>query len=233
MVFETRKGDAGDLRAGKRRSTERGFDFKPADFLDERVAAVSGLYARPILKKDAEFRLQGLFPDKDQGIDRARLLARLEEQALGFGKLLKLAGKGGLGCDLRQIAAHAFRDFREIMLARWRHDDRARLGGLRLHGGKARFPASELAGVEKLEAAFVKGGDAFVVEFRGDRAVDGHLVRCRREGLVAALHLFANVAKRIHGAFAIEFVDDDDIREVEHIDLLELACRPEFRRHHV
>src|SRR5918998_177488 len=43
----------------------------------------------------------------------------------------------------------------------------------------------------------------------------------------------ARVAQRVLRALAVELVDGDEIGEVEHVDLLELARGAELRRHHV
>ena len=53
------------------------------------------------------------------------------------------------------------------------------------------------------------------------------------EQLLVPLHLLAHVAQRVLGAAAVELVDRDEIGEVEHVDLLELARGAELRRHHV
>jgi len=44
---------------------------------------------------------------------------------------------------------------------------------------------------------------------------------------------YLDIAQRIFGASAIELVDRNQIREVEHVDLFELRGRAEFRRHHI
>ena len=48
-----------------------------------------------------------------------------------------------------------------------------------------------------------------------------------------ARHLLAHVAQRILGAALLELVEHDEIGEVEHVDLLELARGAVFGRHHV
>ena len=51
--------------------------------------------------------------------------------------------------------------------------------------------------------------------------------------VAVAAHLLAHVAQRVLGAAAVELVDHDQVGEVEHVDLLELAWRAELRRHDV
>ncbi len=79
----------------------------------------------------------------------------------------------------------------------------------------------------------VERGDAVVVERRGRRAEDRHVLRALAEGLAVAHELAADVAQRVLGPAALELVDGDDVGEVEHVDLLELAGRAELRRHDV
>ena len=50
---------------------------------------------------------------------------------------------------------------------------------------------------------------------------------------MVALHLLGNIAKGVRRALAVELVDRDEVREVEHVDLLELARRAVLRRHHI
>ena len=79
----------------------------------------------------------------------------------------------------------------------------------------------------------VQRGHAVVVEARGHGAEHRHLVgrACRTPRGCAAL--LAHVAQRVGGALAVELVDRDEVGEVEHVDLLELARGAELRRHHV
>jgi hypothetical protein len=51
--------------------------------------------------------------------------------------------------------------------------------------------------------------------------------------LNASLHLLGDVAQRVGRALAVELVDGDELGEVEHVDLLELARGAELRRHDV
>ena len=79
----------------------------------------------------------------------------------------------------------------------------------------------------------VERGDAVIVEPGGDGAEHRQLFRVDVEALPVASHLAAHVAQRVLGSSPFELVDDDDLGEVEHVDLLELARGPELGRHHV
>ena len=48
-----------------------------------------------------------------------------------------------------------------------------------------------------------------------------------------SLPLLADVPQRILGPVTVELVEHDAIREVEHVDLLELGGRTELGCHHV
>ena len=94
--------------------------------------------------------------------------------------------------------------------------------------GQRQAPLRE-PGLERL----VQRGHAVIVEAAGDRAEDRHLLGPLLERLLVALHLLGDVAQRVRGAPAVELVDRDELGEVEHVDLLELAGRPVLGRHHV
>ena len=128
--------------------------------------------------------------------------------------------------DLRQIARAVGRDDRRGGARLLDRDARqAALG--------ARLPTGEAALLQELGDALVERGHAVVVEARGDGAVDRHGVGRHAERFVVALDLLAHVAQRVLGALAVELVDRDQVGEIEHVDLLELARRAEFRRHDI
>ena len=95
------------------------------------------------------------------------------------------------------------------------------------------LPAGEAALLQELGDALIERGHAVVVEARRDGAVNRHGVGRHAEGLAIALDLLPDVAQRVLGALAVELVDRDQIGEVEHVDLLELARRAELGRHDV
>jgi hypothetical protein len=79
----------------------------------------------------------------------------------------------------------------------------------------------------------VERGHAVVVEGGRARAVDRHVLPRDAERLPVADQLAGHVAAGVLGAAALELVDGDDVREVEHVDLLELGGGTELGRHHV
>ncbi len=76
-------------------------------------------------------------------------------------------------------------------------------------------------------------GDARVVELARDGRIDRHFVVGHLEGGAVALPLLAHVAQRVFGAAAIVLVEHDEIGEIDHVDLLELARRAVVAGHHV
>ena len=161
-------------------------------------------------------------------------LAVFVEQTAGFAKMLTLSRERDLPFDAGVIPTHGLRDLREIADTPGGHDGpRVRGGAYIGHREGAVAPADKSALPQDFEEAVVERGHAIVVEPRSDGAVDGHgFDRCR-ERLAVALHLLAHVAQRVLGPLAVELVDGDERREIEHVDLLELARGAELRGHHV
>ena len=95
------------------------------------------------------------------------------------------------------------------------------------------FPVGQALGAHGGEQAVVERGHAVVVEAAGDGAEDRHLLGRLVKRLPVPLHLFGDVAERVLAALAVELVDRDDVGEVEHVDLLELAGGAELGRHDV
>ena len=86
---------------------------------------------------------------------------------------------------------------------------------------------------EPVAEVLVQRRDTVVVEAGGDRAEDREVGRIGAESIEVPGHLPAHVAQRVLGAATLELVDRDDLGEVEHVDLLQLAGRAELRGHHV
>ena len=74
---------------------------------------------------------------------------------------------------------------------------------------------------------------ARIVEAARDRREHRHLVVGPLELGAVAPPLLAHVAQRVLGAALLELVQRDQVGEIEHVDLLELARRAVFARHHV
>ncbi len=181
------------------------------------------VHAREALPGEVESGLGG---------GRAAGLFRLEH-ARGFLQLLDLARERRLHAHVLLVAAHRVRDLREVAGARGRHH--RRLVRAVAHG-HLRQPALAQAqaqfGQARLEC-LVQGGHAVVVEARGVGAEDRHLLGAAAEGFAIALHLLGDVAQRVGRSLAVELVDGDELGEVQHVDLFELAGRAELGRHHV
>ncbi|MNS48889.1 hypothetical protein D3C72_814750 [compost metagenome] len=131
------------------------------------------------------------------------------------------------------VGAHGVGQLGQIAAARRRHDHVLASGdpaaGGRQHAGFQRQAAPGEGGGQPL----VEHRHAIVIEARRLRAIDRHLVRLAVPLLAVALHLLGHVAPGVLRALAVELVDGDDVGEVEHVDLLELARRAELARHDV
>src|SRR5690348_16519282 len=76
-------------------------------------------------------------------------------------------------------------------------------------------------------------GDAGVVELTGDGGVCGDVLVFHVERGAVALPLLAHVAQRVLGAALVEIVEHDQLGEVDHVDLLQLAGGAVVAGHHV
>ena len=134
------------------------------------------------------------------------------------------------------VAAHRVGDLGEVAHARRRHDRRlAACCGASSTGGSVPSlqragPSSARRGSERL----VERGHAVVVEARGDacRTPASRRAACSNSSRLRwyCLRTSRSASAR---ALAVELVDRDEVGEVEHVDLLELAGGAELRRHHV
>ena len=96
--------------------------------------------------------------------------------------------------------------------------------------GRERHPGFRLNLVQQ---PVIEGGYAVVVEFGGDGAVHGHLLRRDFKGVAVALHLFADIAYGIFAAALLEFIDHHDIGKIEHVDFFKLRGGAEFGGHDI
>src|SRR5207245_4358642 len=136
----------------------------------------------------------------------------------GWEPLLPTARRPRLLAGAGVVAAHGVRDLGKVAAARGRDDRVSRGGGARLDRGKRAWLDLQTVLGERGQDALVESGDAVVVEARGDGAVDRHLLGGAVEELPVALDLLANVPHRVLAALAVEFVDGDEIGEIEHVD---------------
>ena len=75
---------------------------------------------------------------------------------------------------------------------------------------------------------------ATVVELAGDGGEDGHFgVRQTEAVRMVALPLLAHIAQCVFGTALFELVQHHEVREINHVDLLELAGCAELGGHHV
>ena len=70
----------------------------------------------------------------------------------------------------------------------------------------------------------IKRGDAIIVKARGLGAKDRHLVGAGGPLTTVALDLLTDIAQRVLCATAVEFVNGNEVGEIQHVNLLQLAC---------
>ena len=75
--------------------------------------------------------------------------------------------------------------------------------------------------------------DAGVVELAGDGGIHRHVFIGHLEGDAVALPLLAHVAQRILGAALVVLVQRNELGEIQHVDLFQLAGRAVVAGHHV
>src|SRR5690606_29814020 len=91
------------------------------------------------------------------------------------------------------------------------------------------FPRGSDAGEQGVE----KRVDAGVPETMGAGGIDRHLLRSHGERFAVAPQSPADLAQGVIGPLPIELVEDDEIGEVQHAYLFQLARSPEFRSHDI
>ena len=169
------------------------------------------------------------------GLGGARLVGlALGQHRRGGAQLLDLARQRGLSRARALVAAHGVGDVGQVAHARAGND-----GHLVRAVARRRPSAAGLRSTGRPSAAR-RGSSAWysaVTPSSLKRLAivpnTGILSGAASEGLAVALHLLGDVAQRVGGALAVELVDRDELGEVEHVDLLELARGAELRRHHV
>ncbi len=131
------------------------------------------------------------------------------------------------------VAAHALGDLGEIARALKRHDGAA--GGGLLDCDPRQPPLSDRKSEpgELRRDGLIERRHPVVIEACSDSAVDRHLLRPPIEQHMVALILLAHIVQGVFRAAAFELVDGDEVGEVQHVDLFELARGAEFRRHHI
>ncbi len=144
-------------------------------------------------------------------------------------------GRGAPAPGARLVAAHRRRRSRpgSARARRARSPPAACCGASPTAGSRPSPASGRPSSPRRGRSACHSARHAVVVEAAGHGAEDRHLLGPPVEGGAVALHLLGDVAQRVGGAAAVELVDGDELGEVEHVDLLELAGGAELGRHHV
>ena len=249
-VVEARRRDLGQVQVRERHAVVRPAHLAVAHAVAELRGGRGLAPGRPRLEQRDAFAadiVQGRVIGLAQAIDRRirrgevglavtlerrrqRCVAERAERAVeavrarrGFGRLRRgVAGTAAPGRNFRQVTHPRARDDGLAL----RHADR--LETFRLPGPEAPPLLVQLR-AQRAEQRI----DAGVVELARDRRIDRQRLRRRLEELAVARHLLAHVPERVLGAALLELVEHDEIREVEHVDLLELAGGAVVRGHHV
>ena len=148
-------------------------------------------------------------------------------------ELLDAAGECGIALGGGVIRADGLGDLGEVPLTAPRKDADQPGGGATLDYGQDAIELGEALLDEESLDELVEGRDAVIIEARGARAEDRHLLPWSAECPAVADDLPRDIAPGILCTAPLVLVHRDHIGEVEHVDLLELRRRPEFRSHHV
>ena len=115
-----------------------------------------------------------------------------------------------------------------------RRDQIIALGGdPPLFGGDLGLPDSLATLAQEPAKRGEEAVDPGVVEAARDRPEDREILVPRVEELAVAADLLADVAEGVLRPLVLKLVDGDEIRDVEHLDLLELARRAVLGGHHI
>ncbi len=131
------------------------------------------------------------------------------------------------------VTAHRFGHLCEVAGALRRDDGAPQTGSAPGDGGQDPGGGLQSEAGQAVPEMLVEGGDALVGEARGDRAEYRKILQGDAGMLPGAGQVAADVPQGVLAAPPLEFVDGDDVCEVEHVDLLELGRRPELRGHDV
>ena len=172
-----------------------------------------------------------------EGFERRRgIVGRrwaIAEMVHGRPERPELAGDLSLRLRPRLVVANDLRDVLQVADAA-RRDDRGadRLADIeRVREAPIGPPAAALG--QPLQERHIDLIAAAVVELARDRRVHRHGLRWLREARVGALIRLAHVAQRVRAARLVVFVHHDHVRQIDHLDLLELGLGAELRRHHI
>ena len=156
-------------------------------------------------------------------VARARLCGRGAEvldQAQPFGDVV-LSG---------MVVADGGRNLGQVVHALGRDDARA---SPRFVGRGGSVEGGGFAALEQGSQALPQAIHAWVGELAGHRGDDGQVFIRSIEHVPVAAHLLADGSQCIFAATLLKLVQHDEVGDVEHLDLLQLRVRAEFRGHHV
>ena len=95
------------------------------------------------------------------------------------------------------------------------------------------MPLRPLLAVDDIEQFPIQDVGARIVKLGSDRTEHRQRLIGHVEEIAVAAVLFADVAEGILGAFALKFVDGNNICKVEHVDLFQLGRSAELAGHHI
>ena len=143
----------------------------------------------------------------------------------------QLAGDVRLTLHPTFVSPVTFGNFRQVAAALWRDDVhffahfRASL--------KVRRQIRPGFFHQYLDHFLVQAVHPRIVELGGNRPKNGHFLHWFLPKLVCPLVLFFDVAQGIRGPPFVKFVDGNDIRKIDHVDLFQLGRCAVFGGHHV
>ena len=148
--------------------------------------------------------------------------------------MLRAAGGLGFGFDAAVDAAALFGDLGQVAhAAAGDQHGGARLLQLRVEGGRPLLRRQLQLLAQQAAQVGEHPADAGVVELAGDGGIHRHVGIRRLERHAVALPLLAHVAQGVFCAALVVLVQHDQLGEVDHVDLLQLAGRTVVAGHHV
>ena len=186
---------------------------------------------RPLLEQATHILRQRFLRFADQA---NQLVGRLPSQGLlRGGEVLRPTGGDGIRLGLLVVAADGLGDLGEVAHARRRDDLSQDRRVPHVDSGQDALGQGKALVGQQGSQLLIERRDAVVVEGRRRGAEDAHVLGLLAEGVVIANQLATHVTQGVHRTAPLELVDRDDVGEVEHVDLLELAGRAVFGRHDV
>ncbi len=251
-----RRGDLGNLIAGKRFAVVVAADFASAHAVAVGLGGNPREFFRPPAQQVQAFAFQRieLFVVGLAQLSHGRTHAfgqasaalcivealqfvrecRIPELGQGVVQALRAAGDFGPGLDAPVGRPALLGDLGQVPLAIARNQRRgARFFGRRLDGRCPGLLVERQAVAQQPAQIGEHPGHPGIVELARDGRVDRHPVVVQVELEPVALPLFPNVAQGVLGPALFVLVQDHHLGVIEHVDLLELAGRAVVGGHHV